>query len=281
MGSRRDTPSLLNVCTNDRALKIPYHNKADGFTAALLLALNQIKFCELHKCQPHVFWGAFPACKYSGVRFPGRTPFFDAAHGANAFAYFFRPICSGFPPAQQTAPALSCEQREQVHRVLPWALRTYYYGAAARADNDTYDAAWYGAQRAEGARLVQTYLRLQPAVASRLENLSAALLGRDASSDAGNGAASVGGRPPRVLGVHLRGTDKGRYLQTAGSGAQIGPREYEPYVLAFLRAHGEDARVFVATDSPAFLAEVRSAALGTSGSSARLGVDFGVSLIDC
>ena len=25
---------------------------------------------------------------------------------------------------------LTCEQREQVHRVLPWALRTYYYGAA-------------------------------------------------------------------------------------------------------------------------------------------------------
>ena len=49
------------VCTAERGLRIPYHNKADGFTAALLLTLNQIKFCERHGCQPRVEWGAFPA----------------------------------------------------------------------------------------------------------------------------------------------------------------------------------------------------------------------------
>ena len=51
-------------------------------------------------------------------------------------------------------PALSCEQREQVHRVLPWAVRTYYYGAGSAAVapevNDTYHEHWYSTQRAEG-----------------------------------------------------------------------------------------------------------------------------------
>lgn len=256
--------------------------------AALILALNQIKFCELHSCQPRVEWGPFPACKYSGVRFPGRTPFFDASYGRNAFLYFFRQICAGSPATQEAPPSLSCDQREELHRVLPWAVRTYYYGVGAGAapalGNGTYDEAWYSRQRTEGARLVRTYLRLQPAIASRLSNLSLELLGSGGDGRHGGGGgvstSGGGGRHKRrrqrgstaisthlassrvttgvapVLGVHLRGTDKGRYIGTAGSGRAIGPAEYEPYVRAFLKAHGPEATVFVATDSPSFLAEV-------------------------
>ena len=77
----------------------------------------------------------------------------------------------------------------------------------------------------------------------RLSSLSDELLGVE------------GTRGP-VLGVHLRGTDKGKYMSTAGSGRPIGPEEYEPYVSAFLRAHGPNATVFVATDSPSYVAKV-------------------------
>ena len=31
------------VCSNTRRLSIPYHNKADGFMAALVLTLNQAR----------------------------------------------------------------------------------------------------------------------------------------------------------------------------------------------------------------------------------------------
>ncbi len=214
--------------------------------AALVLALNQVKFCELHGCQPRVEWGPFPACKYAGVRFPGRTPFYDSSVGRNAFEYYFQPFCATQPPAQESPPALSCEQREQIHRTLPWAVRTYYYGAGLPTPrsgpplNETFDERWYGSQRAEGHRLVSSYLRLQPKLASRFDSLHASLLG---------------GKGGPVLGVHLRGTDKGRYIGTAGSGRQVSPREYEPYVRAYLAAH-PNATVFVATDSPSFLREV-------------------------
>ena len=249
---RKHLPGV-NVCNQTKGLRIPYHNKADGFMAALVLSLNQLKFCELHGCQPHIDWGPFPACKYAGVRFPGRTPFFDPSHGRNAFEYFFQPVCTG-PRAQEVSPSLSCEQREKVHRVLPWAVRTYYYGEGSSAGvrpmaaNDTFDKAWYRAQRTEGGRLVRSYLRLQPHVSERLAQLEAELLGR------------VTDGPSRVpvLGVHLRGTDKGKYLTTAGSGRPIAPAEYEPYVRAFLAAHGPAARVFVATDSPSYLEHVLS-----------------------
>ena len=124
-GAFRSSPSSssppADVCSQKRSLRIPYHNKADGFTAALVLTLNQVKFCELHACQPRVVWGMYPKCKYAGVRFPGRTPFFDARQGPNAFEYYFLPICDG-EPAQQGPPMLTCEQRERVHRQLPWSV---------------------------------------------------------------------------------------------------------------------------------------------------------------
>ena len=59
MSATAGVPST-SVCTSPKGLRIPYHNKADGFTAALLLTLNQVKFCELHNCQPNVVWSAFP-----------------------------------------------------------------------------------------------------------------------------------------------------------------------------------------------------------------------------
>mmetsp|Transcript_41991 Transcript_41991/g.84272 ORF Transcript_41991/g.84272 Transcript_41991/m.84272 type:complete len:325 (-) Transcript_41991:328-1302(-) len=227
--------------------------------AALILTLNQIKFCELHRCQPIVQWGAFPACKYAGVRFPGRNPFFEAAHGSNAFEYFFEPICLRHSMAQDSPPSLTCEQREKVHRVLPWAVRTYYYGSLATgarppAANDTFSEEWYAAQRAEGSRLVHSYLRLKPHVLARLTAVQDELF--NARSDEGRRYNSIVRGP--LLGVHLRGTDKGRYLQTAGSGRPIGPEEFEPYVRAFLDTHGSNASVFVATDSPSYLAHVRA-----------------------
>ena len=236
--------------------------------AALVLTLNQIRFCEVHGCQPQIVWGPFPACKYAGVRFPGRTPFYDAARGHNAFHYYFAPICDAGKPVQTMSPALSCEQREAIHRVLPWAIRTYYYDSGASAGvkrtagafNDTFDEAWYKAQRTEGARLVRAYLRLQPHVTARLAPLEADLLG---IGRAGLRARVLKKRGP-VLGVHLRGTDKGKYLHTAGSGQSIGPAAYEPYVHAFLSHHGPNASVFVATDSPSYLnAALRTCAIPT------------------
>ena len=84
------------------------------------------------------------------MRYPGRNPFHDAAVGPNSFEYFFKPLCDRQPKkkkarttplpvrpppheyhhlrAQQT-PALACDERERVHREVPWAVRTYYYGA--------------------------------------------------------------------------------------------------------------------------------------------------------
>lgn len=58
---------------------------------------------------------------------------------------------------------------------------------------------------------------------------------------------------PKVLGVHLRGTDK---RSTVG-GRVIEPKEHFPYVDNFLAEYGSDALVFVATDSTKFLEKMQ------------------------
>lgn len=213
-----------------------------------MLTLNQIKFCEIHGCQPKVEWGPYPACKYEGVRYTGRTPFFDKRHGDNAFEYYFEPICDSYVTTR-AVPAMTCEQREQVHRQLPWAVRTYYYGQndprPEPGSNITtlYDERWYGGMRSEGHRLLSSYVRLRPHITAKLERLTSRVLRPESQP------------PGPVIGIHLRGTDKGKYMQTAGSGAQVTPSQYMEYLEAFLKHH-PNASAFVATDSPSFLAEV-------------------------
>ena len=185
----------------------------------VLLALNQVKFCELHACRPLVEWGMFPVCKYEGVRFPGRTPFYEKSVGANAFEYYFEQPCAG-PPPQKGPPMLTCEQRELVHRQLPWAVRTYYYGAhdpqpePGRNETLTYDEEWYGSHRMEAARLVRTYLKLQPHIRTKVEGIASQLLGS-----------------APILGVHLRGTDKGKYLSARSGRRRLQVRFHVPQVL--------------------------------------------------
>lgn len=68
----------------------------------------------------------------------------------------------------------------------------------------------------------------QPHVARKLQQLSTQLIGREVD-DVVDGSARADLQYLRnpVLGVHLRGTDKGKYIQTAGSGRQVLPLSAE------------------------------------------------------
>jgi len=129
---------------------------------------------------------------------------------------------------------------------------------------ETYHEDWYATHRREGHRLVHSYLRLQRPIHLKVRRLEQEYLGRaigrasvrsgraGAEPTSAAGASSLGSP---VLGVHMRGTDKGKYLATAGSGRQVSPAEYLPYIHAFLAAY-PNGSIFVATDSPSFLQEV-------------------------
>ena len=76
--------------------------------------------------------------------------------------------------------------------------------------------------------------------------------GESAGESAGGGNAAAAAAP-KVIGVHLRGTDK----RNAVGGRVIEPKEHFAYVDAFLAEHGAGALVFVATDSDKFLEKMK------------------------
>jgi hypothetical protein len=171
----------------------------------------------------------------------------SAARGATTFGYFLH--CAQhhmwgtffYPHAAGASTA---------------ALPPYWLGSEAEFAALPYTRQlheWYGEQR----RLFHTVLRriqLRPAKPIREE---AQLLWRTRFGDRpklGPGSAAGPGPGPAlgsgfVLGVHMRGTDK------AHSGGIVYPAAYYPYIDHFL-ARG--ASLFLATDSPRFLAEVRA-----------------------
>ena len=86
----------------------------------------------------------------------------------------------------------------------------------------------FARHRTEGHRLVSSSLQLQRPLLAKLRRLQRRLLHRRElavcalhvvpTPSVECASCRSGGGP--VLGVHLRGTDKGKYLATAGSGQQ-------------------------------------------------------------
>ena len=95
--------------------------------------------------------------------------------------------------------------------------------------------AWYRSMRWRGAALVELHLKPQAEVRQR--------------ADAIWEKSDLKGR--RVLGAHLRGTDK-------VWGTKVPPSRYLPYFETWLRHYGDDARVLVATEDSNWLSEIRA-----------------------
>ena len=159
--------------------------------------------------------------------------------------------------------------RVRVHVSL---LRGVYAG---ERDAGKANSAWYRDNRMRATTLFREGgIRVKPAVRCLVEAWWAReILGDPSGSgglsgsggDGGGGGGGGGGgesagggnaaaaAAPKVIGVHLRGTDK----RNAVGGRVIEPKEHFAYVDAFLSEHGAGALVFVATDSDKFLEKMK------------------------
>ena len=137
---------------------------------------------------------------------------------------------------------LTSKQMWALHQRSPASIYAYYYGRyehKMRAEGGpVYDAAWYRRMRERAHGVIARHVRLKPHVRRKV---TAAW-------------ARIRGNATRVLGVHVRGTDK----EVIVGGGIVPPAVYLPHIRHYLRRHGEGTRVFVATDSPSFLATLRA-----------------------
>ncbi len=201
-----------------------------GFFAQVLYILNQVIYAEERGLRTVAH---LPRTCLD--RRPNR--YFDQARGENVWEYYFEPL-----QPQPTLPASRVLDRKllyELHHNARSSVFTYPHGIhrAMKAPKWRYDEAWYRTMRARASAVLQAHVRIKPHVLSRVRAFYDEHLARR-----------------HMLGVHMRGTDK---LKMHG-GRVLKPPEYAPLIARYLRAHPQ-ARIYLATDSPAFLREVREA----------------------
>lgn len=222
----------------DKILVIKINHPHAGFFAYFIFALNQLRYCERHNFFPVVYFG-----EKSG---PGDNAYFDQQHGANMWDYYFEPVAglsyadvqgmvndpqSGL--CQSDLMELTSEDLWYLHLFDPASIYGYTYGRYRHKQE--YDADWYEAQRFKARDCVEKYVRIKEPIRRIVEEFyDANMVGRT------------------VLGVHMRGTDKGVAVASSNVQRIVGPDAYIEEIDRYLSDHPR-CRIFLATDQTQFL----------------------------
>lgn len=242
---RRRVRSLLPAAgraASARFLIIRINHHGAGFFAYFTFALNQLKYAERRGLRPVVDFGPYSA--------NGPNPYYDPDHGDNIWDYFFEPVEGPTyrevlamvadpddPLGPEDLTSLSIEDLWFMHQHDPQSLFGYPYGFYRYKLR--YDADWFGKNRREANRLIRKYVRLKPSVLDEVDHFV---------------ERHMLGHP--VIGVHVRGTDKGAAGCMPAMRDIVPPEEYVPEIDAYLRDH-PGGRVFVATDQRQYIQFLR------------------------
>ena len=212
-----------------------------GFFAYVNFALNQIIYAEKHGLHPVVFFGKNSV--------DGPNAFYDAELGENMWEYYFEPVAQvsysdiqnrlADPQdslTQDDLVTLSISELWRIHCREPDSVFVYPHNMYKKQER--YEPDWYAEQRQKARRIVGEYIRAKPHIREKVADFERRYCAND-----------------RVIGIHMRGTDKG----TAGSSERlmrvVQPKEYFPLIDAYTKEHGA-CKIFVATDQEQFLNRV-------------------------
>jgi hypothetical protein len=234
----RDTNS--NTPGNRYLIATINHSHA-GFFAYVNFALNQIIYAEKNGLQPVVFFGKDSV--------DGPNAFYDSKRGDNMWEYYFEPVAQvSYSDIQKRLKdpednlseddivILSSSELKRIHGHEPDSVFVYPHNMYKKQDR--YEPEWYARQREKARRIIQEYIIIKPHIMDKVDDFKC-------KNFADN----------KVIGIHMRGTDKG----TAGSSERlmrvVPPKEYFPLIDSYTREHGA-CKIFVATDQQQFLNRV-------------------------
>lgn len=225
----------------DGFLVITINHSHAGFFAYVNFALNQVIYAERHGWQPVVNFGP--------VSGDGPNAFHDPRRGENIWDYYFEPV-AGVTYADLEArlddpndvlaaadvTTLSTSELWRIHTRDPDSVYPYPHGMHYSETGN--DPGWYTRQRARARGVMESHVRVKPHILAKV--------------DAFEREHFVGAS---VLGVHLRGTDKGAAHGPPALMRIVRPKEYFPHIDAYTDQHGR-CKIFVATDQQQFLDQV-------------------------
>ena len=212
-----------------------------GFFSYVTFALNHIIYANRHAMEPVVHFGPWSH--------DGPNAFFDASRGSNMWDYYFEPVGQytygqienrladdNDALTSEDVVRLTKDQLRLLHAHDLDSVYTYPYGIQVPLFEQQSD--WYERQRARARDLVDAHIRIKPHIERTVSSFV---------SD------SFRGRP--VLGVHMRGTDKGAAHSPPHLMRIVQPDEYFPHIDAYIEANA-NCLIFVATDQRQFLDEL-------------------------
>jgi hypothetical protein len=220
-----------------------FHGNA-GFFAILTFVLNQLRYCEKHRYFPVVYLGE----KIEGTG--DFNAFYDAKAGDNVWEYYFEPVLEpgyseilkmvedpAHPLFEQELLSLSNKHLWYLHQHDSKSIYAYNYGYYKRKEK--YDAGWYAENRNRAHRLLEKYVQVKQPILKEIEDYYEEHM-----------------RGKNVIGVHMRGTDKGSAHATEKTMRIVTPEEYVPHIDAYLKEHS-GSMVFLATDQQQFLVDLK------------------------
>jgi GT2 family glycosyltransferase len=217
-----------------------------GFFAYVNFVINQLMHAERNDLHPVVFFG-----RWSG---DGENPFFSPEHGDNMWDYYFEPVAGltysdlmkkvrdpNDPTSDSDLMTLKSDDMWWLHDHDPESAYTYPHGGeTARYEQIDEPAHWYKKQRERARWVVERYIRVKPHVAQKVDDFVRAHFGDG-----------------KVIGVHMRGTDKGTASLPRHLMRIVKPQEYFKYIDDYTQENSP-AKIFVATDQQQFLSQVRN-----------------------
>ena len=194
-------------------LRIQINHSNAGFFAYVTFVLNQLRYCEEKNYFPVVYFGP-----HSG---DGPNAFFDERYGENTWDYYFEPVAgitdkeirnrtkdANDPLSEEHIIELTSDAMWNLHAYDPESIYNYPYGYyKERAFRDI--NGWYTGQRRKARYYLAKYVQPKKHITEKV--------GRFWKSDL-EGA--------EVLGIHMRGSDKGSADSSPELMRIVQPEEY-------------------------------------------------------
>ncbi|MGB0416377.1 MAG: hypothetical protein ACPGKS_05975 [Coraliomargarita sp.] len=229
-----------------KVLIIRINHSYAGLFAYFIFALNQLRYCEKHNYLPVIYFGEDSK--------DGKNAYYDPEQGDNMWDYYFEPVSSlsysqlmemvhspDNPLCEEDIIQLSSRELTYLHMHARDSIYGYPYGYYKLMTQ--YDADWFLRQRNEARRVVDKYVRVKSHVLDVVNAFEQQFMAGHA-----------------ILGIHMRGTDKGAADASSATNRKIVPEEYFEETDRYLNQHPE-CKIFVATDQAQYL-EVMKARYG-------------------
>eukprot|EP01083_Nonionella_stella_P168622 569816_1 len=164
--------------------------------------------------------------------------YYDRVLGENSFNYFFDPIQ---PKSDHTSNVLSYKDLPFIHHISNDSIHAWYYDDFTQKtfNKSLYNATWYQHNRVRASQIVDKHVHPKQVIINESIHIWNTLLGETQRDKI------------IVLGVQMRGTDKGGFGRKKQE-----PHLYMPYIINFVKYYidkGMVPKVFIATDDRNYL----------------------------